>query len=221
MLVEKVDVEEMDAWAAASVLGAVAGAITTPWLTIRGLAQLQRRHAASRSLDLVSALAGCVAGAVAIVAGHRAGIWWIVPALLIWACALAAAAACDAVTQRIPTALVRQAGIGTGGLLLVGLGVEGDWRGLIVSGTAAGASGLTMLVCWRFAGAGFGDVRIAVLGGLGLGHATHLGLAIALVAISLITLIQAAAVLVRGGTRQTRFPYGPALATGFLLAAAL
>ena len=102
-----------------------------------------------------------------------------------------------------------------------GLAVQGDWAGLLISGVAAAASGLTLLLCWRFAGVGFGDVRVATLGGLGLGHATHRGLLVALAAFALITLTQAVITLMRGGNRRSTFPYGPALAIGFLLAASV
>jgi prepilin signal peptidase PulO-like enzyme (type II secretory pathway) len=83
------------------------------------------------------------------------------------------------------------------------------------------AAGLTLLVCWRFAGAGFGDVRLAMLGGLGLGHATHSGLLLGLVAVVAMTVTQAGVAVARGGNRQTMIPFGPALAAGCLLAAAL
>jgi leader peptidase (prepilin peptidase)/N-methyltransferase len=208
-------------WMAASAAAALIGAAITPWLSSRGLAQLARLDAARLSLALASAVAGGGAGAAAIVTSHRAGTWWLVPALMVWGCALVAAACCDAVTQRIPTPLVRQAAVGTGVLLIVGLAVAGNWRGLLLSGVAAAAAGAVLLLCWRFAGAGFGDVRLAALGGLGLGHATHRGLFLALVAFTLITLTQAVITLVRGRDRRGTFPYGPALAVGFLLAATL
>jgi leader peptidase (prepilin peptidase)/N-methyltransferase len=208
-------------WMVASVAAAMVGAAAAPWLTTHGLAQLTRVEAVRPGLLLASAAAGGAAGAAAIVTSHRAGTWWLVPALLVWGCALVAAASCDAVTQRIPTPLVRQAAVGTGVLLTVGLAVHGDWRGLLLSGVAAAAAGAVLLLCWRFAGAGFGDVRLATLGGLGLGHATHHGLLLALVAFTVITVTQAVITLMRGGNRQSTFPYGPALAVGFLLAAAL
>ena len=208
-------------WMVATVAGALVGAAATPWLTTRGLAQLARVDAVRPCLVLASAVAGGGAGAAAIVTSHRAGTWWLVPALLVWGCALVAAASCDAVTQRIPTPLVRQAAVGTGVLLTVGLAAHGDWPGLLISGLAAAAAGVVLLLCWRFAGAGFGDVRLAVLGGLGLGHATHRGLLFALAAFSLITVTQAAILLMRDGDRRGTFPYGPALAVGFMLAATL
>src|SRR3954452_6638915 len=211
----------VSSWLGAGVVAALIGTVATPALTTRGLAQLARHEVASRGLRLAGALGGGAAGAVAITTSHRAGTWWLVPALLVWGCTLVAAACCDAVTQRVPTPLVRQAGVVTSALLTVGLGVQSDWPGLAISGVAAVASGLTLLLCWRFAGAGFGDVRLATLGGLGLGHATHRGLLVALIAFALITMTQAAIPLMRSGTRRSTFPYGPALAIGFLLAASL
>ena len=210
-----------DTWLGAAAAGSLIGAVVTPLATDRGLAQLARADASSSGLRLVSALGGAAAATAVIMTSQRAGNWSLLPALLVWASALVAAACCDAVTQRVPTPLVRQAGVGTCVLLLVGLAMDGDWRGLLISAIAAVASGLTLLFCWRFAGAGFVDVRLAVLGGLGLGHATHRGLLLALAAFSLITVTQAVITLMRGGGRQSTFPYGPALAVGFLLAATL
>src|SRR3954466_12294311 len=196
-------------WVGAGVAAALIGPVTTPVLTVRGLAQLARQEAASRGVRLAGALGGGAAGAAAMATSHRTGTWWLAPALLGWGCALVAAACCDAVTQRIPTPLVRQAGVVTCALLTAALAVHGDWRGLVLSGVAAVASSLTLLLCWRFAGAGFGDVRLATLGGLGLGHATARGLLLALGAFALISLIQAGVALRRGGDRRTLVPYGP------------
>ena len=74
-------------------------------------------------------------------------------------------------------------------------------------------------MCWRFASAGFGDVRLAVLGGLGLVNPTHRGLVFAVAAFIIITLSQATVVLARGGNRRTHFPFGPAIAIAFAVAA--
>jgi leader peptidase (prepilin peptidase) / N-methyltransferase len=208
-------------WVSAGVAAALAGAVIMPVLTARGLAQLARQDAGGAALRLAAILGGSAVGVAATVAAHRSGTWWLAPALLGWGCALVAAACCDAVTQRIPTPLVRQAGVVTCALLTAALAVHGDWRGLVLSGVAAVASGLTLLLCWRFAGAGFGDVRLATLGGLGLGHATARGLLLALVAFALISLIQAGVALARGGDRRTLVSYGPPLTVGFLLAATL
>jgi hypothetical protein len=102
-----------------------------------------------------------------------------------------------------------------------GRAIPRDWLGLATAALATLAAGLILWFCWRFVGAGLGDVRLAVLGGLGLGHVTHTGLVIGVATFTLITLTKAAVTLARGGTRHGSFPFGPALATGFLLAAAL
>ena len=208
-------------WLGATVAAALTGAVATPVLAARGLVQMARQDALSGGLSVAAVLGGIAAGAASMATSQRTGIWWLAPALLVWGSALVAAGCCDALTQRIPTPLVRRAGVATCALLIVGLAIHGDWPGLALSGVAALASGLVMLLCWRFAGAGFGDVRLATLGGLGLGHATHRGLLLALAAFTLITVTQAVVTLMRGGDRRSTIPYGPALAVGFLLAAAL
>lgn len=195
------------------------GSALTTGLQTYGLKRLPDAADAGRWPIWTGVLSGCAAGAAAVRASTQAGTWWVTPALVVWACALVAAATCDALTQRIPTSLVRPAGLVTSVLLITGLSLSNDWRGLVTSGVAAAAAGLIMLLCWRFAELGFGDVRLATLGGLGLGHASERGLVIALAGFVLITLVQATVVLARGGDSRTRLPYGPALATGFLLAA--
>jgi leader peptidase (prepilin peptidase) / N-methyltransferase len=168
-------------------------------------------------------VSGALAGAAAVLAAdHYAGsMWWVLPALLCWAVALAAVGCCDSATQRVPTALVRQAGVVTLVLLAAGSMAIGDYRALAMAAVASAAAGAILAVCWRFAGAGFGDVRLAVLGGLGLGHATERGLVVAVAAFILITVGLSVLTLARGGNRHTAYPYGPALATAFLLAAAM
>jgi leader peptidase (prepilin peptidase) / N-methyltransferase len=208
-------------WLGAAAAGSLIGAVVTSLATDRGLAQLARRDASTSRLRQVSALGGAADALAMVMTSQRAGHWLLLPALLVWASALVAAACCDAVTQRVPTPLVRQAGVGTAMLLALGLAMDGDWRGFLISGIAATASGLTLLICWRFAGAGFGDVRLATLGGLGLGHATHHGLLVALAGFALIIGVQAAITVARGENRRSNIPYGPALAIGFLLAATL
>jgi leader peptidase (prepilin peptidase)/N-methyltransferase len=163
---------------------------------------------------------GVAAGVIGAVATVRAGSWWALPALVIWASAVTAAAVCDGVTQRIPALVVRVGGALTLGLLVMASVITGDRRGLALAVVASAAAGAILWIGWRYAGAGFGDVRLSILGGLGLGHVTHLGLALGVAAVVLITCAQAASVLARGGDRRSTFPYGPALATGFLLAAA-
>lgn len=203
------------------LIGSAVGAGLTAVLMVYGLRQLGDADRGHRRAWLIGTIAGVVAGAAAVRACVQAGTWWVAPAFVVWACALAAAGVCDAMTQRVPTALVRPAGVVTAVLFAAGYSVHRDWGGLALSGVAAVASGLVILLCWRFAGAGFGDVRLAAFGGLGLGHVTQRGLVVGFIAFIVLTLVQAGVTLARGGDRDTTFPYGPALATGFLLAATL
>ena len=204
-----------------TTFGVVIGLVGCPQLAGRGLRQISRGDAWNRSTRAVTVVAGLIAGAVGAQAARQAGSWFYLPALLVWALTLAAAATCDGLTQRIPTPLVRQGGAVTALLVLVAASLAGDWRGLLLAGLASAAAGLILTVCWKFAGAGFGDVRLAALGGLGLGHTSPLALLWAFVAFTLIVAAQAIWTLARGGNRHTMFAYGPALAIGFGLAATL
>lgn len=197
------------------------GAVFTCVLVRHGLQRLGAIASADRHLLCVSAIFGCAAGGAGIQAAMQAGTLWLAPSLLVWACTLAAAATCDAITLRVPTRLVRLSSLVTSALLISGLASQHDWRGLLASGVGAAASGLMLLLCWRFAGVGFGDVRLATLGGLGLGHASSPSLLAAVVAFCVIILVQVILTVSRGGNRHSRVPFGPALVTAFLLAAAL
>jgi hypothetical protein len=68
--------------------------------------------------------------------------------------------------------------------------------------------------------AGYGDLRLATVGGLGLGHTTHRSLVLAVLAFMAISIGQASWTYVRTRDRKAHFGYGPALALGFLVAAA-
>ena len=207
-------------WWSVAVVGAVCGGALTSLLTSLGMRQLGHAAAATTPLRSISGVVGGLASAAAVATSQRVDITELTPGMLVWGCALVSAAACDAVTQRIPTPLIRQAFVVTAALLTIGLGMAGDWGGLVLSGAGTLAAGLTMLLSWRYAGAGFGDVRLAALGGLGLGHATPAGLLLGLAALTAIVTTQAVVALVRGGTRRTLIPYGPALVGGCLVAAA-
>ena len=194
-----------------AVLAAVAGVLLGSRLVERGLRQLQVA-VDYRRLRLWSPLAGAAAGVAAALLARHAGSWWLLPAALVWAYSLAAAAVCDGFTQRVPTALVRQGAVATVVLVVAASATASHWRWALLAAVGAAVAGLIFAFCWRFLGAGYGDVRIAVLGGLGLVHPTHLGVATAIGAFIVITLSQAVAVLARGGNRHTLFPYGPAIA---------
>jgi leader peptidase (prepilin peptidase)/N-methyltransferase len=162
---------------------------------------------------------GAIVGATTALAALRMGDGTLAVPLIAWGAALVAAICCDAVSQRVPTGLVRQSIVVVSCLLIGAFAVHQDWNELLISTVAAVVSGLVLLLCWRIAGAGFGDVRVAVLGGLGLGHATHRGLLIALIAMAMVVSMQATITVRRGGNLQTPIAFGPVLSVGFLIAA--
>lgn len=200
--------------------GCRCGLIAGPALSYYGLAHLTGRKDRSWFVTVAAAAAGGVGAAAAVSAAHRTGSWFWLPALLIWAVTLSAAAVCDACTQRIPTPLLSAGAILVLTLIVPAAVVTGDWRGLAVTAVACTASGLILAGCWRFAGAGFGDVRLAAVGGLGLGHTSQRALVLALAVFIVLTVSQALWTLVRTRDRRATFAYGPALAVGFLVAAA-
>lgn len=202
-----------------NVVGALAGTASCLAFTAAGMTHLgvvARRRA---RLLLTSVVLGAVWGLAVTTGVPGRGSWLVAAAFVVWGSGLVAAAACDAVTQRVPTPVVRAAFIATGAALATGLVLQGDLRRLLLTGMGVAAAGLTLLACWRFAGAGFGDVRLAVLGGLGLGHASGGGLLLGLISVLVATAVLAALVVARGGDRKTLVPLGPALAVGFLVAA--
>lgn len=206
-------------WVLAAAGVACAGAVAVPSLTAVGLGHLAVRRAPRRLLA-VAAAAGILAGAGAGLAAYRAGSLWWLPALSVWALVLAAAAVCDAHTQRVPTPLVWAGAAATGVLLVPAAAVTGDWRALTLSAVAAGSAGVILLLCWRFLGAGFGDVRLAVLGGLGLGHTRYSALFLAVLVFALLSAALAGIAYARTRDRHAMIPQIPALAVAFLIAAA-
>ena len=201
--------------AGAAALGVAAGVV----LVQRGLTRLDVDMSGRVARwGAASGLLGGLGGAAGAVGADSA---WLLPALLVWAYALTAAATCDALTQRVPTPLVRQAAVVTVVLMVAAAAVTAHWEWVWSAVAVSLAAGLSFMICWRFFGAGFGDVRVAVLGGLGVAHPTRVGLLIGFGVFVLITLSQAAVTLARGGTRHSLFPYGPAIAAAFLIAGAV
>ena len=150
--------------------------------------------------------------------GGRISAWWLIP-LVCWALALVVAAAVDAVTQRVPGTLVRVSSAATvladAGVALATASLGALW----LTAVAALASFAIFGLCWRFAGLGFGDVRLAVLGGLGLGHARLAGVLAGCAVLALIVIIQSVLTLLRTEDPAREIPFGPAIAVGYLVAA--
>ena len=199
----------------AAAVGVAAGQL----LVARGLAQLGQPS--TRSAGRAGRAAAALGGAGSVLLVCHVDSWWLLPAALVWAYTLASAATCDKLTQRIPTPLVRQGGLATAALLGLAAVATGHGWWAASAAISATVAGVVVLIGWRFAGAGFGDVRLAVLGGLGLVAPTHRGLLAAVGVFVLITFAQASFVLLRGGTRRSTLPFGPAIAIACAIAATL
>ena len=206
-------------WSVTVLAGASCSGLAVPYLANAGLRHLGESESSTPALRIIGAVVGTLVGAATTLAALRVGTVLLAVPLVAWGVAVVAAGCCDAVTQRIPTALVRQAIVTTGVLLSCAFGLTGAWDALLLSVLAAAAAGGVALLCWRFADAGYGDVRLGVLGGLGLGHTSVSGLLLALAVVVLIIAAQAGTTLAMGGDRRTKFPLGPALAAGFVVAA--
>ncbi len=210
------DLPTVAAFVGCGGLGAVAGR----GLSVRGLDDLDLRGA-----DVVI---DCLArswrrrgqgGAAALAASLHARSWWWLPALFVWAVTMTSAATCDQRCQRIPTPILRAGGGLTTPLLVLAASVRQDWNALTFTAVACAASSAILLICWRFFGAGFGDVRLAGIGGLGLGHATLPGVGFAVLLFAAVLVAQSIHTYTRTHDPRTHVALGPALAAGFLVAA--
>jgi leader peptidase (prepilin peptidase)/N-methyltransferase len=191
------------------VSSAVLAASVTPWMTSIGLKSLDTDVPRRMSWIAVGAIAGMCA------AIGSTNVWWML-ATLAWATTLAAAAICDAKVRRIPTHLLVGGGTATSALLVVAAAVTHQWSALASTAAMCLLCTVVFGARWRFGGAGFGDVRLAAFGGLGIGHASLLSITIGLAATCLLVWFTS-----RHALRQheRHMPLGPALVAGFLLAA--
>ena len=205
----------------AFVAGVGASGMLTAALTSRGLHQLGGHHRPTCWLLNAGAVAGGLLGAVFVQAAHLTKAWQLFPAYVVWGCVLVAAGLCDAATQRIPTLLARAGAVTVTFLFAVGFATRHDWIGLALTAIAALASAAIMLVCWRLLGVGLGDVRLALLGGLGLGGADQTGLLVGLTVCAVTVGCRVVTQRTISGSWQGHIPLGPALAAGFISAVVL
>ncbi len=205
-------------WIAAGFALAI-GAIVAPVMISYGLRELAQTVHVRRCFIIIGVAGGAVGAAVAVAGARQADSLWWLPALLTWALTLDAAATCDARIRRIPTRLLVRGGTITATLLVLATVATGDWRALVVTAAAVLASGAVVALCWRFAGVGFGDVRLAAAGGLGLGHVSTMSVAVGLALFAGFSVTQAVYIYWRTRNRKAHFALAPALVLGFLAAA--
>lgn len=198
-----------------------ASGLLTAALTSCGLRHLRTPDHRGRPLPVVGAVFGTLVGTAPVSAAVRSEDWRLVPAFVLWGCVLVALGICDATTQRIPSAIVRPGALAVAVLFTVGFVVGRDWQGLALAATASLASAAVAIVCWRFLGAGLGDVRLALVGGVGLGGADGSGLVVGFLLFATVVVGQVLRQRATAANRTAHIPLGPALAAGFLSAAIL
>lgn len=195
------------------------GAVATPMTGWVGFRQLKERRI-TWSVWVLAVGLGLGAG-TATAAGRASASGPVLATLGVWSVALAGCTVCDWMTHRIPTPLVRQAIAVVTGLLVMTALLDGRWRPIAVGVGACVVLWALTLAGWRIAGVGRGDVRLAALGGLGLGWSSARGVAVGLAVFCAACVLQVIVTLARGGDRHTMIAVGPPLCCGFLAAAAM
>lgn len=162
---------------------------------------------------------------LALLAGVLAGLgsavtetWWSLPLVGVLAAFGVMLGAVDSWTRLLPNAMLVPFAAATIPLLVLAAAASGEWGGLL--GAAAGGAGLFavyfLLALISPAGMGMGDVKLAaVLGLFGgwAGYAAWMGTLLG--GFLLGGLAGVAVLLLRRGSRNSTFPFGP----GMLLAA--
>jgi leader peptidase (prepilin peptidase)/N-methyltransferase len=136
------------------------------WLVLRGRCRHCQEPISVRYLVVELLTAGLFAGAAA-----RFGRHWVLPAYLAFLAGLLALAAIDLEQMLLPKRIVYTTLVIVSGLFVVAAGATGEWHRLgtaFASGAVAFAAFFTLNFInpsWL----GFGDVRLALLLGVGLG----------------------------------------------------
>lgn len=175
-----------------------------------------------RGATVAAALAGLIVAAVAVVAG--AG--WVTVVVAVWAVPVVAAAAIDATTTRLPNTIIFCGITASLAATLVAAVGSGDWSILTRAATGAVLFGGWLLVVHLIAptGLGFGDVKYAVLLGVGVGAIAPVGVVLVLigsVVVHAVVMVARPLPAQRTGLVEAGVaPYGPALAVaavGFVI----
>lgn len=164
-----------------------------------------------------SALAGVLSGVLAGLAAARFGCHLLVVPYLVFLVALVMLSLTDLSHRLLPRTIIYPTLVVVAALLVANSLIDGSRSALTGAAIGGVASFAVFFAVWYFVprGMGFGDVRLAGLIGMAVGYLSLLHVYVAFVVALLAGLLVSVVVLVvAGGGRKTRIPFGPSLAIG-------
>lgn len=184
------------------------------WLVLRGRCRHCRAPISPR-YPLVEVGTAVVLAAI----GWRIGASWALPGFLALGWTMVVLSVIDLDTKRIPNVITIRAAPVVGVLLVVAALIEGQpWTAVrVLGGGAAAFAGMLVLALLARGGLGMGDVKLAGLLGLGLGHLSWAHVLLGIFGGFLIGGVVAIGLLVTGvRSRKDAVPFGPSLCAGAL-----
>lgn len=182
------------------------------WLLLRGRCRNCRSPISPRYLYVELAGGGLFAGAAA-----RLGFRWDLPAFLVLLAGLLALACIDLEHLILPKKVVYPTLALVAGLLVLAAAMTGNWNNLLVAAICS-AAWFALFFALNFASPrilGFGDVRLALLLGLGLGWLGWRYVVLAFFAANLVgSVVGLALIGMKKMSREQPIPYGVFLALG-------
>jgi leader peptidase (prepilin peptidase)/N-methyltransferase len=186
------------------------------WLLLHGRCRNCKAPISPRYLVVELAGSAIFAGAAA-----RLGYNWELPAFLVFLASLLALACIDLELLVLPKKIIYPSVVIVAGLLVLAAGETGDWHYLLVAAICS-VAWFVVFFLLNFANPrilGFGDVRLALLLGLGLGWLGWRYVVLAFFSGNLIgAIIGVALIATKQIRRDQPVPYGVFLALGAALA---
>ena len=182
------------------------------WLLLEGRCRNCHASISPRYLFVELANGGLFAGLAA-----RLGFNWALPAFLVLAASLLALACIDLEHLILPKRIVYWAFALVAGLLVLAAAINGEWEKLLVAAICS-AAWFAVFFIMNFTSPrilGFGDVRLALLLGLGLGWFGWRYVVLGFLAANLAGAIAGLTLIaMKRMTRDQQIPYGIFLALG-------